>query len=300
LCIGCGRRAGEVNPLSFEFLSQHANKTDALSIEGFSISLPEGGTCPPLNVDVYLLETGITLEREGVAVPAVTFKEHGLKIFVDASHPYFTEYQEHLESVVTIETAKFVQDSNARMIAGDRAHLWSLPALCWQISRHYWKERLSVDPERTRKRAEAFLELLRESLPHLLADKADVIYESMPPDQQGQLLHAVVQNGYDARELPTLVSSGRYLAFLDNRSVANLVERYPGNFFDNKFWSDAFNELPAVDPTSASQVRALILSRYRNFLEDILGFLEFRHKDSGYTVRADQTLRLLTRRIVAS
>jgi hypothetical protein len=300
MCIGCGRRAGEVNPLSLDFLSQHANKSDALSIEGFSIPLPDGGTCPQLNIDVYLLETGITLEREGVAVPAVTFKDSGLKMFLDASHPYFTEYQEHLESIVTLETAKFVQDSNARMIAGDRGHLWSLPALCWQIARHYWKERLSVDPERTRKRAEAFLEQLRESLPHLLADKADAIYESMPPDQQGQLLHAIVQNGYDAREMPGLVSTGRYLAFLDNRSVANLVERYAGNFFDGKFWADAFNELPAVDSASAAQVRALILSRYRNFLEDILGFLEFRHKDSGYTVRADQTLRLLQRRIVVS
>lgn len=297
LCIGCGRRAGEVNPLSLQFLSQHANKSDALSIEGFSIPLPNGGICPQLNIDVYLLQTGVTLEREGVAVPAVTFKDGGLKIFIDGSHPFFSEYQERPESIVTLETAKFIQDSNARMIAGDRAHLWSLPALSWQIARQYWKERLSVDPERTRKRAEMLLERLRESLPHLLADKANEIYESMPPDEQGQLLHAVVQNGYDARELAALVKNGRYLAFLDNRSVANLVERYPNNFFDGKFWSDAFDDLPAVDSASAGQVRALILSRYRNFLEDVLGFLEFRHKDSGYTVRADQTLRLLSRRI---
>ena len=298
MCIGCGRRSGEVNPLSLEFLSQHANKSDALSIEAFSIPLPEGGNCPQLNVEVYLLEPGITLERDGVAVPAVTFKDGSVRIFLDASHPYFSEYQEHFESVVSIEVAKFVQDSNARMIAGERAHFWSLPALCWQISRQYWKERLSVDPERTRKRAETFFEQLKESLSHLLADKANEIYESMPPEQQGLLLQTIVQNGHDARVLPDLVRSGRYLAYLDNRSAANLVGRYPGNFFDGRFWSDAFNDLPAVDATSAAQIRALILSRYRNFLEDILGFLEFRHKDSGYTVRADQSLRLLTRRIV--
>jgi hypothetical protein len=199
---------------------------------------------------------------------------------------------------VSLEIAKFVQDSNARMIVGDRAHLWSLPALCWQICRQYWKDRLSIDPERTRKRAETFFDQLRESLSLLLADKANEIYESMTPDQQGQLLQTIVQNGHDARALTGLVANGRYLSFLDNRSVANLVERYPGSFFDGKFWLDAYNALPSVDPASASQVRLLILSRYRNFLEDVLGFLEYRHKDSGYTVRADQTLKLLTRRIV--
>jgi hypothetical protein len=299
-CIGCGRRAGEVNPLSREFLAQHANKNDALSIEAFSIPLPEGGTCPQFNVDVYVLEAGISLEREGVAVPSVTFKNGSLTLFVDALHPYFCEYQQHLEDVVSLEIAKFLQDSNARMISGDRAHLWSLPALSWQIARQYWEERLSVDPDRTRKRAEAFFEQLRESIPNLLGGKALEIYDSMPPDQQGQLLHAIVQNGYDAREMSPMVNSGRYLCFLDNRAIANMVARYPECFFDGKFWSDAYVDLPAVDPASAKQIRQLILSRYRNFLEDILGFLEFRHKDSGYTVRADQTLRLLNRRIVGS
>jgi len=296
-CSGCGRRAGEINSLSMEFLLEHSNKNDVLSIDGFSIPLPTGGSCPPLRVDAYMLAAGTVLEKEGVHLPSIMFKDDGLKIFIDAAHPFFTEYQEHPESVVSIEVAKFIQDSNARFMVGERAHLWSMPALSWQISRQYWKDRLSVDPERTRKRAETFFESLRDTLPQLLSDKAADIYASMLPDQQGKLLHAIVQNGYDARELGGLVESGKFLGFLDNRAMVNLVEQYPAQFFDGNFWSDAFTDLPAVTPGSAAEVRSLILSRYRNFLEDILGFLEFKHKDPGYTVRADQTLRLLTRRI---
>jgi hypothetical protein len=298
VCVGCGRRMGEVNPLSLEFLLEHSNKNDALSIEAFSIPLPDGAVCPALNIDVYTLQPGMALERDGVAVPSVSFKDGGLKVFVDTTHPYFAEYQEHAENVVSVEVAKFLQDSNARLMTGDRAHLWSIPALTWQIYRQYWKDRLSVDPERTRKRAEALFERLREALPQLLAEDSVDIYKAMPPDQQGQLLQTIVQNGYDARELAGFVETGRYLAFIDNRSIVSLVERYPARFFDGKFWSDAFSELPTVDAASAAQVRGLILSRHRNFLEDILGFLEFKHKDPGYTVRADQTLHLLTRRMV--
>jgi len=298
VCVGCGRRSGEINPLSLEFLLEHSNKNDSLSIEAFALPLPDGGSCPPLNVDVYVLQAGISLERDGLALPSVTFKSDGLKIFVDATHPYLTEYQQHPENIVSVEVAKFLQDSNARLMSGERAHLWSIPVLCWQVSRQYWKDRLSVDPERTRKRAEMFLEKLRESLPQLLSDKSAEIYQAMPPDQQGQLLQTIVQNGYDARELSTFVKNGRFLSFLDNRSVADLVEQYPMHFFDGKFWSDAFEQLPISDTSSAAQVRGVILSRYRNFLEDVLGFLEFKHKDPGYTVRADQTLHLLTRRMV--
>jgi len=298
ICVGCGRRRGEINPLSLEFLLQHSNKNDSLSIEALALSIPHGGTSPAINVDVYVLENGVSLERDGVALPSVTFKSDGLKIFVDATHPYLSEYQQHVEDLVSIEVAKFVQDSNARLMSGENVHLLSIPALCWQISRQYWKDRLSVDPDRTRKRAETFFERLRESLPHLLTENSAEIYEAMPPDQQGLLLQAIIQNGYDARELSKLVEGGTFLGFLDNRSVAELVEKYPSQFFDGKFWSDAFEQLPISDVTSIAQVRTLILSRYRNFLEDILGFLEFKHKDPGYTVRADQTLHLLTRRMV--
>jgi len=116
--------------------------------------------------------------------------------------------------------------------------------------------------------------------------------------KQGKLLHAIVQNGYDGRELGGLVESGKFLGFLDNRFMVNLVEQYPVKFFDGNFWSDAFTELPAVTPGSAAEVRSLILSRYRNFLEDILWVPRIQDKDPGYTGFAPtRTLRLLTRRI---
>ncbi|MDO8717135.1 MAG: ATP-binding protein [Dehalococcoidales bacterium] len=297
-CINCGHERGEPNPFSLEFLMAHSNKNDELSVPAFSIPLPGGAASDSFKVDVYSLVSGISLEREGMAIPAVTIKEDGLKLFIDTIHPMFSEYQQHPESIISIEIAKYIQDTNARYMTGEQAHLWALPSLCWQISRKYWKERLSIDPDNTRKRAEEFFDRLREKLPDLVKEKSKEVFDSMTPAQQGELVHSIVQNGHDARELSNLVQNGAFLSFLDNRSVAMMIEQFPSSFFDGKLWDDAYDDLPIDDSKSVLQIRTLILSRYRNFLEDILSFLETKQKDIAYTVRADQTLHLLTRRLV--
>jgi histidine kinase/DNA gyrase B/HSP90-like ATPase len=299
-CLNCGKAVGEVNPLSYAFLLENSDQDDELSIEAFSIPLPGGAPFASFRVDVYTVKPGVTLARDGLALPVVSFRETGLKIFIDRLHPLYSEYQEHPEHVVAMEVARYLQDANARFMVGETGHFWSIPVLSWMIARTYWKDRISVDPESTRKRAEDFFDHLREALPTLLAGRAQEIYGSMLPAQQAQLAQKIVLNGFDARELPTLIASGKFLAYLENRIIVGLVEKYPDRFFDNQFWSDSYQQVPIENDEAASQVRSIILGRYRNLLDDVLGFLESsKHMDLGYTIRLEHTLQLLTRRVVS-
>jgi hypothetical protein len=295
ICLGCGRALGDINPLNEAYLLEHANKDDELSLPAFSVPLPGGVAATSFDVDVYSVDSSVSLEREGTALPSITFKGEGLKVFIDRKHPLFVEYQQHAEMIISMEIAKYLQDANARYMSGEIAHLWSLPTMCWQIARAYWQARLSIDPEQTRDRVEEFFNHLRETMTDLLHDRGEEIYASMPPPQQGQLIQRLVQNGFDARELLELVKSCRFLEFIDNRFTADLIAKYPERFFDGNLWTEAYEDIPLIeDPEQVDQIRVFSLNRYRNFLEDLLNFLEFKQKDSGYTVRAEGSLKLLT------
>jgi Histidine kinase-, DNA gyrase B-, and HSP90-like ATPase len=296
-CLNCGRTAGEINPLSFDFLSKNSNKDDDLSIPAFSISLPDSASCPPIDVSVYTLKSGITLQRDGVALPSVAHREGGLKIFIEPTHPLFTEYQLRPEHVVSAEIAKFLQDANGRFLTGDKAHLWSLSALGWRVTASFWRDRLSIDPERTRKRAEEFFDRLRDVLPDLMEGVSSEFYKSLPPLDQGALVRTIIQNGFDASQLPHLIDSGKYLGFLSHTLTGLVVERYPERFFDGNFWSDSFRKLPVDDPATVTQIQGVVLARYRNLLDDVVGFLETRQSDTGFVVRVERTLHLLFRNI---
>jgi hypothetical protein len=97
--------------------------------------------------------------------------------------------------------------------------------------------------------------------------------------------------------LPALIESGKYLTFLPHNLVALLVEQYPEGFFDGKFWTDSYQDLPIEDPATVAQIQAVVLSRYRNLLDDVVGFLQTRQSDGGYVVRVERTLHLLFRNI---
>jgi len=278
-------------------LTENSNKDDDLTIAAFSIPLPDDASCPPMDVNVYIVKPGISLMRDGTALPVVVHRDQGLKIFIDPSHPFFTEYQMRPEHVISMEAARLLQDANARFMGGERAHLWSLPALSWRISSIYWRDRLSVNPDRTRKRAEEFFEKIRENLPELMTGAAEEFYRLLTAPDQGSLVRTMVQNGIDASQLPDLIKCGKYLMFLDDRLVASVVEKFPERFFDGAFWMDSYNKLPVDDPVTVNQIRGVVLARYRNLLDDVVGFLDSRQSDPGYVVRVERTLHLLFRNL---
>jgi hypothetical protein len=220
-----------------------------------------------------------------------------LSIFIEPTHPLYTEYQSRPEHTVSIEVAKFLQDANGRFLTGDKAHLWSLPALGWRVTAGYWQDRLSIDPERTRKRAEDFFDRMRDVLPELMAGSASAFYKSLTPADQGSLVRTIIQNGFDASQLPDFIDSGKYLSFLTYNLTGVLVQQYPERFFDGNFWTDSFQKLPVDDPATVTQIQAVVLARYRNLLDDVVGFLQTRQSDSGYVVRVERTLHLLFRNI---
>lgn len=299
-CISCSRGFGEVNPLSYEFLKENSNRLDDLSIEAFSLPLPGGVQSGSFEVRVYAIHGNVSLQREDTALPAITFRDEGLTIFIDKFHPLFTEYQQHPEISVSMEIGKYLQEANARHMTGDNAHLWSLPSLCWQISKTHWQESLSVDTDQTRTRAEDFFNRMRESLSRILHEERSEIYSEMTPARQSLLALTLVQNGYDLAQLQEFIETGRYFEFIDNRSITDFVKKYPSRFFDGSFWSNSYDKnMPSMEPDDLAQIQNLILGRYVNYLEDILGFLESQQnqRDVDVTVRANQTLQLLTRQL---
>ena len=140
------------------------------------------------------------------------------------------------------------------------------------------------------------MRLFRENLARIDGySAADDFYRSLPAPDQGSLVRTIVQNGVDASQLPELIKSGKYLTFLEHRLVALVVEKFPERFFDGCFWTDSYQKLPVEDPATVGQIQAVVLARYRNLLDDVVGFLDTRQSDPGYVVRVERTLHLLFR-----
>lgn len=293
-CRYCGRNRGEQNTFDLEYLLENSDKNDQFSITSFSISLPDNVSMSTTPVNVFTLKPGISLERNGVTTPLVCHKGETVNIFVDIRHPVFIKYQVRLHDMIALELAKWIQDQNNRFISGDSQHLWSLSSLCWEILRSQWGDKLMVDPAETRNIIENFFRQVKDELPILLADVVEDIDNNMLQEEKHELALTLVNNGFDPGNITSVIKDGTFLRYLPNRLVVKVFGQFPEKFFDGKFWVDSFDSIDSVFPESTkSEIRSHIKNKYRNFLEDILGYLQFQKPDQGYTKRVNQTLELL-------
>lgn len=299
-CRYCGRNRGDQNTFDKEYLLENSIKDDELSINMFAITLPGDASMSTTPVNVYTIKHGISLEREGKSTPLIFHKGETLDIFIDIRHPIFSKYQVRPHDMISVELAKWLQDQNSRFMSGDAAHIWSVSSLYWEIIRgSHWNINLSIDANETRNRIEMFFNRMKEEIPYLLASEAEDIANDLLHEEKHELHLTLVSNGFDPSQIADVIRDGRFLGYLTNRRLVKLFVQYPEKFFDGGFWSDTYSSIDdSFDITTVSEIKNHIKGKYRNFLEDILGYYENRNPDEGYTKRVNQTIQLLSKKLV--
>ena len=297
ICVDCGQPRGTANPLSKEFLLEHSNKSDDLSIPGCTVKLADGSYSSAIDVDTYVTQ-GPVISNRRTSIPILVFKEERISIFIDKAHPLFKTYRIHPEQVIASEVALYIHTLNSRLVSQEYFGYHGLSAIAWSIIQDRWSVQLEDTPERVRADVAAFFSNLREKLPELIGDGIGDFFDDLEDDEKKTVVENMLRQGIDIAELGKMRSSGKYIRYLEAPSLVNVFRRAPQVFFDRRFWEDTYSSMDDLPESIVENAQHRLRTIYVDCLADIARFLEYLNPDPIIVQRARASLGFLQQRIV--
>jgi hypothetical protein len=295
-CIRCNVQKGN-NPLDLEYLKDNSTKIERLSVENFSIPLPGGSYSEQVKLSVYgINEDANILEVLPLIINFSSSTE--IFIFFNQSHPAINAYQDRPEDYISLEMARYIQELNISKINDLNRHEWSISNLYFLIHTYIWKNHINLNPSSTKNNVKGFFEALSNSLPVLLKDEAEPIFDELEDHDQAVVLQELIRSGVEVARIEDFKKSGKYLVYLPPKLIIKLIEKYPENFFDGSFWKEGYANIPIPDDTIRKEVREEILQKYISCLNDLQSFLNYRKPEVSYTQKINQTLSMMNETLV--
>jgi len=298
ICIDCGSARGAANPLSKEFLLEHSNKSDDLSIPGCSVQLADGTYSSPIDVDAYVTQAPILSLRRSSSIPIIVFKEERISAFIDKAHPLFRSYRIRPEQVIASEVALYIHTLNSRLTSREYFGHHELSGIAWSIMQERWSRQLEDTPERVRTDVITFFTSLRERLPDLIGEGIGDFFDDLEDDEKKGVIEKMLRQGIDIAELGKMKTSGKYTRYLEAPSLVNIFRRAPQFFFDRRFWEDTYSRMDDIPQNIMENAQNRIKTIYLDCLADIARFLEYLDPDPIIVQRARASLGFLQQRIV--
>ena len=298
ICIDCGSVRGTANPLSKEFLLEHSNKSDDLSIPGCKVLLADGTYSSPIDVDTYVTQGPILSPRRSLSIPIIVFKEERITAFVDKAHTLFRSYRIRPEQVIASEVALYIHTLNSRLTSKEYFGHHELSGIAWSIIQERWSTQLEDTPERVRADVITFFSNLRERLPELIGEGVSDFFDDLDDDEKKGVIERMLRQGIDISELGKMKTSGKYTRYLEAPSLVNIFRRGPEFFFDRRFWEDTYSRMDDIPQNIIENAQIRIRTIYLDCLADIARFLEYLDPDPIIVQRARASLGFLQQRIV--
>jgi hypothetical protein len=267
-CGECGLPKGSPHPASQEALLRVAQSDDDLSRSNWTIRLANGANSDPLDLKVWRCPTELKPTWRGPAVPLLPFKEPGsIEVFLDTTHPVFGDLQVKPVELVAAEAALYLYELNGNL-RGHRGH--SISALAATILEGLWGEELSASPEVVK----AGVAELFDDVAGRLKGLAEAIdfYRDLRDAQQKELATGIVNAG-KMDELPELLESGGYLAYMPPRYFSDFFSHYPECWMDH-VWSTSLPDPELVGHDIAEQQRTAAIGFIGRCLGDCAALLE--------------------------
>lgn len=297
-CRFCKLVRGAEDVFSIAFLKENSSKVEKLSIDSFSIPLPEDDHMSTIKVSTYYLKSPYIFKKGNMVIPVVIHIDSEIHIFIDPSHEALNSFQDRPEDFIAMELAKYIIDMNSgAKINASNMHLWSVSSLYYTIHKTIWRNRIELSPQDTKNNIDKFFQSVIGELPKLLMNEAEEIYDNFDKTEESLILSTMLMNGVSGR-FEEYKKSGEYLKYIPETLLIKLVEKYPANFFDSNFWTDEYTRLSLPDESILAGVREEIVRRYRDCLNDILTYKSFRTPDMNYTQKVNQSLNIITANIV--
>ena len=274
-----------------------SDKDDDLSLAGLSVRLADDSPSQPIDVNVFVTKRAITPRWQASSVPTVAFKGQEIDLFVDTAHPVFKRYRTEPHELVAAEVAQFLFDANRRLLAQSHTGVHSLSNLIWQIIDERWPDELQHSPEKVREDIATVFDVTRAALTSTAGDRAEELYNELAESQKRSLVNNLISAGEDVSRLNELAESGGFIRFVDDDTVVEFLRLAPGLFFDGAVWSDSY--AADLDPVTLEHMQEQILAGYLNAMEDCAAFIKMRRPDDLVTHRAEISVELLLRKLVA-
>lgn len=232
-------------------------------------------------------------------VPLQIFKVIGkLTMFIDLSHPLFTEMGMSAEQVVASETAMYLYDE-WRSLAGNPEH--NLSVLTWAILQANWKDELDLTPDTVAREAQDLLDTILQRLKETMAaTDSSYYFEELTDTEKKVLTNNLINNGVDLTEIGTLKETGGYLTYVPYSFIMTVFNQNPDDFFGGKVWRTSLvsggEEL--LGKENIEEFRNKLIGQYRNYLQDLISYTQNKYTDTITMKRVKLSVEFLQRSMV--
>ena len=297
-CANCGQEKGTKNTLAIEYLKEHSNKDDGLSIDNCTVRLPDGSVSTSLKVTVYVTSVHITpnLSKDDLPVYISRNEIGTIDIFIDRTHKIFTNYSITPEILIASEVADRI-----KVLSGaghDIEGIGSISTIAWQIIEKYWKAALERNSDNTKNEITGLFTTIRERLAMTIGSEAEDYYKEMNDAQSTEMAKAIISSGYDISNISDMKKNGTYLRFVNDDFVIRLFELNPALFFDGRVWDDKYDTLSAPEELKAVSQQQ-IKNNYLVCLEDLQNFTKRNLSDPLFIQKTMCSVEYLKKRVVA-
>jgi hypothetical protein len=268
-----------------------------LSIVGCSVQLADGSHSSAIDVDTYVTQQPIIPPLKSKSIPMIVFKADRITVFVDKAHPVFKVFRIRPEQMIAAEVALYIYTQNGRLTTQQYFGQHGLSSIEWTILNNRWANELEDSAERVQADVQAFFSAMKDRLPDLLGEKAGDFFDDLDDSHKKTVVENMLAQGIDIAQLGKMKASGRYVRFLDARTIVDIFRQAPEYFFDGKFWEDTYNSIIDLPPNVIEQAQQRLRTIYLDCLEDIARFIGYNDPDLILTQRARASLGFLQQRI---
>lgn len=289
-CAQCGLARGLPNPMSEEALHGIATRSDELSFDAMTFKYIDGVVTEPVSVATYLvpkdkLRPFFNQPSIPTYVPVGTTPGR-LTIFVDLSHPFFSELGFTPEFAVAAQVAAFLQ-----MMVNNAKLGKSALNLTGRVLESAFGERVSINRDAVRQDVEELLEEIFLNIsesPWSAELSSEMTAEER--EQLGEKLHTSGQ----LQRMEEIKKTGEFLRYVPRamcRIYREVPERWDGSVFLDE--TDILDDAPAYKKKALEHKRRQIIRA----LEECADYLDSPLHDESVLRRVKSSVHYLSSRL---
>ena len=245
------------------------------------------GSTPPFKITSWKV-TNSNIRIGGDRVPSVSFND-GIEVdfFYDETHPILAEYP--------ITPKQLLLQNLAERFTTRDSGISIQQAFLGLISNHLNDERVNVNV--LKERAQAIMNLIRESLPTRLSHRMKHTYEVLDnvPSGTENLASVLIEesaNLFSAFQNKS-DDANQCFAYVTYTSIPFIVEAMPEEFLDAKVFKSPYTQIDIGDEAATKRLQAMSLGKVVTYLRDTCDLLDGKPSSKYELIRFANTLSIL-------
>lgn len=286
VCRTCGSLRGAEDPMAWDVLRRDGSLLADLSFSSQRFPMADGRDSAVL--DVVVRGTGpLRPTWNGPDVPMAAQRFAGkIEVFLNESHPAFTQLGVRPVDVVATEAAQYLYGLRTDL-AGRPAH--TVPNIAATVVARVWGETLAMSSDQL---SDAIATLFFRIADRLTGnpDASDFAGELTDLEQREMADRLVSAHKLDL--LPAMSQSGAYLQYCSAATIARFFAAHPLGWFGT-VWDDKIPDVDILGRAAVESAHEQLLGVYSRCLDDCATYDRYRYDDKLLAARARASLAFL-------